>query len=325
MKEVVRWVICAILGAGMSLTLASTAQSIDESVTSIATELSTQIEKRGASKIALYGFSELNGYESALGDYLTEEMITALFISGDFDIVARRELDQVMAEHQQYGTGVFDADTIAQFGQLLGVDALITGTITRLGEQVRLNARVIDIETGRIVGAAGVTIDTDPMVESLLAQSSARSAPAAIPGMVVQPSDAVFQSRGVRVNVIGVRPDKQSNGILVSAEVTNTTSKVIWIAYAYYREEAASTKAGEILLLQAPSGLPRVTAAHQFNEDAMIRVEPNQSIPVIWRVLPTSGGNAIQGSNLYMRDTLVVHQNGGNKKIQVSLSNLNLK
>jgi len=48
-------------------------------------------------------------------------------------------------------SGVIDTSTSQEIGQLTGVEAIVTGTVSQMGNNQRVDARVIDISTGRVV------------------------------------------------------------------------------------------------------------------------------------------------------------------------------
>lgn len=211
----------------------SLAQTLDESINALASQLAEQAQAQGATNLAIAGFSELNGYESAMTDYLAEELITAFFVGGNFSIVERRELERVISEHAQYSSDLFNSETIASFGELLGVDAIVTGSVTRMGGSVRLNTRIINVETGRVVGAAAATVTIEPFVETLLNQARASSGGSEpIPGQVAQPSDVVFRNRAIQVTPVSVVMSSDRSRITITVSLRNITEKPISVGYS---------------------------------------------------------------------------------------------
>lgn len=47
-----------------------------------------------------------------------------------------------------------------QVGNMVGVDAMVVGATRTIADQTVLNTRVVDVETGRIIGAGSVSIPT---------------------------------------------------------------------------------------------------------------------------------------------------------------------
>ena len=56
-------------------------------------------------------------------------------------------------------TGRFDDATIKQIGHLLGVDAVIISTYAEIGvRDVEVNSRIVDVETGAILGVGSIHV-----------------------------------------------------------------------------------------------------------------------------------------------------------------------
>lgn len=300
------------LSLGIEVALAET---VDEAITKIAASLGTQATEKGAKDLAVVGFSEINGYQSAMTDFLAEELTTALFSAGDFSVVERSQLARVMEEHQLYASNLFDPDRIAELQKLLGVDAIVAGTVTRLGEQLRINARVIDVTTARVFGAAATTIDNDPLVENLLGQSSAANrSKIAIPGQVQQPSDVVFRSRYFTVTPISVIRSDDGRSVKVTAEVHNVSDSPIYVAAGGRRTRNAMTHAGTVLSVDSPDGMH---VLNNLNDDPETEVLASSTLVVQWIAKIKNKGESILGDSMTIRDQWKVKTRNGIESVQV--------
>lgn len=138
------------------------------------TELAQQIVKNsvanGKKSIAISSFQHTNGDQSELSNYLSDELVLKLFSvpNANLEIIERNQLSKIFQEMQFSMTGVVDSKTIQQLGKLHGVGALVLGSITEMGESIRVNARLIDTETGRVFSAAGTTISKTATIAELL-------------------------------------------------------------------------------------------------------------------------------------------------------------
>ena len=63
-----------------------------------------------------------------------------------------------MEEHQLEMSGLMDDDTIAEIGRIHGVQAIITGSVLKFGDIISVTAKVIDVETAKIVDSADVKV-----------------------------------------------------------------------------------------------------------------------------------------------------------------------
>lgn len=121
---------------------------------------------------------------SMVSDYMLEELLD----SERFNIMEREQLQGILNEHHLNLTGLIDPSTAVKIGQLTGVEYLVYGSITGLSSKeteivygnfayggggnkqyvvtANITARIIDLETGRIVLAArGVGSSTSTRTE----------------------------------------------------------------------------------------------------------------------------------------------------------------
>jgi TolB-like protein len=163
----------------MVLTQAASAQKvIGDAAKELADQISTAATKQGKHKIAVIPFRELDGRTTVLGTYLAEELVTDLFAGGTLDIVERSMLDKVMSELKFSQSGAIDPESAQHLGKIIGVEAIVTGSITDLQSYVGVNCRLINTETGRIFGAAQTKIVKDADLQKILDKSMSTDAPA---------------------------------------------------------------------------------------------------------------------------------------------------
>ena len=85
-------------------------------------------------RIAVMNF-ENNSTWSYWGDNLgraaADELVTQLFQTGSFSVIERAQIDALLAEQNLGASGRVDQSTAAHIGQLLGVQLMLTGSITQ--------------------------------------------------------------------------------------------------------------------------------------------------------------------------------------------------
>ena len=113
-------------------------------------------------------FLILGGSVSAFGRFLAEKLISKLFETRRFKVIERSLLNKVIEEYKLSQAGVTAPELAEQLGKLLGVEAIITGTITDMGGDFDVNARIIDTRSGGLLAASSVLIAKDEMVQRLL-------------------------------------------------------------------------------------------------------------------------------------------------------------
>ena len=92
------------------------------------------------------------------GTIIAEWMTTSLDETGAFEVYERLSLAKLMEEHQLEMSGLMDDDTIAKIGRIHGVQAIITGSVLKFGDIISVTAKVIDVETAKIVDSADVKV-----------------------------------------------------------------------------------------------------------------------------------------------------------------------
>jgi TolB-like protein len=92
------------------------------------------------------------------GAIIAEWMTTSLDETGAFEVYERLSLAKLMEEHQLEMSGLMDDDTIAKIGRIHGVQAIITGSVIKFGDIISVTAKVIDVETAKIVDSADVKV-----------------------------------------------------------------------------------------------------------------------------------------------------------------------
>lgn len=85
------------------------------------------------------------------GDYITESIIGQLTGQPDkIKVFERTRLDAVLKEQAFILTDLMKPAAALKIGQLVPVDALLSGTYTKLKSYIDVNARLIDVATGEI-------------------------------------------------------------------------------------------------------------------------------------------------------------------------------
>jgi TolB-like protein len=142
-------------------------------------ELARQIVERAGSSerttIAISAFPHVDDTCSELSNFLVDELVLSLFRvpGGRLQIIERSQLGRIFAEIELSMSGAVDANTTQQLGRLHGVDTLLVGSLTTIGDDLRVNARMINTETGQVFSAAAVNIPKTPTIETLMRRPSA--------------------------------------------------------------------------------------------------------------------------------------------------------
>ena len=85
-----------------------------------------------------------------LREGLAQMLITDLADLPEIRVVERTRLKAVLEEHKLAASGKVDAASAARVGKLLGAHALVLGSFFDLAGTLRVDARVVEVETGKI-------------------------------------------------------------------------------------------------------------------------------------------------------------------------------
>jgi TolB-like protein len=141
---------------------------LDTKLDLLTTQIITNMTQNNKTTIAVIEFSDIEGSITVLGKYIAEELTTRLFITKKFEVVERELLYKVLKEYKLNLSGLVDASSAKELGKILGVTAIVTGTITDLGKSVKINSRLISTENGSLFAVAAVEVTKDETVKSLL-------------------------------------------------------------------------------------------------------------------------------------------------------------
>jgi TolB-like protein len=103
--------------------------------------------------------ADFNGADKELGRFIAEMLLTNLTQSKQLNLVERNEIRQALAELKLQSSGLVEPQQVKKLGTLVSADRLIVGSFLVREEMVIINARLLDVKTGRLApgGAASVS------------------------------------------------------------------------------------------------------------------------------------------------------------------------
>lgn len=90
---------------------------------------------------------------------MTDLLCHQLIQDGNVTLVERKNLDYVKNEMKFQMEGWTDPDTVKQAGKMLNADCIIVGSVATLGCPLYITARMIEVETGKILHSAKMSLD----------------------------------------------------------------------------------------------------------------------------------------------------------------------
>jgi TolB-like protein len=112
----------------------------------------------GPLRVSVLPFKNVSGEAPLdhLKDALAEAVVTDLGGVPDTRLIERGQLDLDLGELEFSQTRYVDPATRAALGKIHGAEVVVIGGYQRVGGQVRVNARLVDAETGEILRAMKV-------------------------------------------------------------------------------------------------------------------------------------------------------------------------
>lgn len=178
MNKRYRLMVIGILSLVLTVVTASSCFALVEleaNLDDLATQIVSAMDERvvpGSSMekitIAVLDFLDLEGNVTSLGRFVAEELTTRLFRDKRFEVIERQLLNKVLDELKLNTSGFVDSGSAQELGSILGASAIVSGTLSDLGESVKINARLIATNTGTIFAAASAQIARDEAIDNLL-------------------------------------------------------------------------------------------------------------------------------------------------------------
>ena len=143
------------------------------------------------------GVAALFGTDVDVGKGISDLLVKRLVQDGTYSVIERKALDKIMSEQNFSNSDRANPNSAAKLGKLLGVDAIIVGSITQFGNEtkntgvgggggalgrfgiggfsnkkskaiVTLDARIVDVDTGEIMAVADGKGESERSSTSLL-------------------------------------------------------------------------------------------------------------------------------------------------------------
>ena len=132
-------------------------------------------------RIAVVNFEDKARYGNNIGQGIADMLVTALVESDQFMVIERAELDALLKEQGLGMSGLVTPQSAAQVGKLLGIELIVTGSVSEFGEKkdkvggglgslsgfklgvssktarVAVDVRLVNVNTGEIITAKTAT------------------------------------------------------------------------------------------------------------------------------------------------------------------------
>jgi len=89
---------------------------------------------------------------------------------GNYTVIERGMIEQVLKEQELQLTGAVDSETAIEIGKLVGAQFVIIGSIMKTGTVYTINARLIEVETGIAKVGENITGQSEDEIPDMVAE-----------------------------------------------------------------------------------------------------------------------------------------------------------
>jgi len=218
------------------------ASNLEAGVAEVGKSIAQSMQKEGKKKIAVIEFSDLNDNVNDLGRFLAEELINELLKNKEdkgYEIVERRQLNKVLKQLKLSSSGLLDPKSMKEVGKVLNVDAIVTGSLTDLGNDIKVNARIISVESAKIISSASTKIPKVGSVAKLMGENSVKvtSSNSSSSTTTAQPSKKstkgkhIFEDKDIQIEFKQLEGAKNRGWSDITAVYFNKTKKPLEIQF----------------------------------------------------------------------------------------------
>jgi curli biogenesis system outer membrane secretion channel CsgG len=250
--------------------------------------------------------SALFGTNVDVGKGIVDLLVTGLVKDGTYSVIERKALDKIMAEQNFSNSNRADPTSAARIGKMLGVDAIIVGSITEFGNEtkktnlggaggnwhgfglggvghsnskanVAITARIVDVDTGEILGVA------DGKGQSARASTSLLGGGGNWSGF--GGGNADFGSSNFQNTIIGEATKKAVDELAVNLDATSTRVGVRTITV----EGVVAAVEGSQIILNV-GGKAGIKVGDQFNVERVTKEIKDPTTGAVLRKLANTVG-----------------------------------
>ncbi|MBK8393860.1 MAG: hypothetical protein IPL26_01250 [Leptospiraceae bacterium] len=117
--------------------------------------------------VAAFSKEDLDGRKvNILGLFLANSIHNEMFNPNRYDLVERTQIDKIVEEFKSYQNGLYSEGDTKKLA-LHGVDYLLIGSLQKRQDTIRINARLVSLQTGKIVSIASETIPVNNSISDL--------------------------------------------------------------------------------------------------------------------------------------------------------------
>ncbi|ODS34111.1 MAG: hypothetical protein SCARUB_00784 [Candidatus Scalindua rubra] len=130
------------------------------SISLIAWKMSLHSDSLEEKTVSVIPFTNFNKEESTQGNAVAAELVDEFININKLSVYARDDdsIKNVLKELEIAGTGLIDERTKKELGNLVNTEAVVVGRVGYVDNTLKINAKLIHVETGRIIVSKNVNV-----------------------------------------------------------------------------------------------------------------------------------------------------------------------
>jgi len=96
----------------------------------------------------------------SLRDMVYDELINVLHDQKRFNVLLRKQFDDILAVHKISKSSLLERDTVERMSKIKPAQTILIGSCYEVGNSVEIFARLVDTETTRVIASKNVYSDT---------------------------------------------------------------------------------------------------------------------------------------------------------------------
>ncbi len=165
-----------LLLLGITISFAQKARDYSQIVNEIVAQIEAANKTNKALRIAVVPFvpsAATPDASKAFGEYITESINGKLSEKPHlYKVFERKRLDAIFKENELMVSGMMKPSEALKIGELLSIDAIFSGTYTKLKSYVEVNGRLIDVSSGEIMTSYSGRVKLTKNIQTLFDNSN---------------------------------------------------------------------------------------------------------------------------------------------------------
>ena len=153
----------------------------DEVYRDLSTRIAGYANTGNVNKILMTGFAAGDGAENGEAAHVSERMTAQLGVHASPALIDKSFFEKVLLEARASSAANSSPESRKKLRELLSVDAVVTGTVLAAGDKLKIQARLVDIKTGKVLFMAEGETERGSLPPGTLADDNSSEREAATP------------------------------------------------------------------------------------------------------------------------------------------------